>query len=82
MSNLEETFADLASFSLAQPNDILKISDNSFYIYIGIALFVIIIAYFTYKYYLNQKKVRFLEENSEINECSRNNVCNNVCNID
>ena len=76
MNNLEETFADLASFSLEQPNDILKKSDNSFYIYIGIALLVIIIAYFTYKYYSNKKKVRFLEENNEINESSRNNVCN------
>jgi len=78
MENLEETFSDLASFSLAQqPDNFIintKNSDNSFYIYMGIALLVIVVSFFIYKYYSNQKKVRFLEENNETSECSYN-VC-------
>jgi hypothetical protein len=43
-------------------------------------MLIAIIGFFIYKFYSNQKKVRFSDQN-EINEISNNNYyCNNYCN--
>jgi uncharacterized membrane protein len=74
--DLGEMFPDIAKFSLAntieESNVILSKGDNTYLIYIGLVLLVIIIGYFIYKFYLNQKRVRFSDQN-EINEISNNN---------
>jgi ABC-type phosphate transport system permease subunit len=68
MESLEDTFSDLASFSLA--NSVGEISNESlitnyyFLIYTGIALIVIILAVIIYKSYFIRKTVRFSEENN------------------
>jgi hypothetical protein len=72
MNNLDNTFADLAAFSLANSFDETvggaTKGDYTFLIYLGVALLLIIIGLFIYKFYYNQKKVRF-EDNSENEVC-------------
>jgi hypothetical protein len=69
MEDLENTFSDLASFSLNNPlsevsNEYVKF-DYYYLIYIGIAVLIIIIGILAYKFYSNSKKVRFSEEPKE-----------------
>jgi hypothetical protein len=77
MNNLDDTFADLAAFSLANSFDETvggaTKGDYTFLIYLGVALLLIIIGLFIYKFYYNQKKVRF-EDNSE-NEVGMGTTC-------
>jgi hypothetical protein len=69
MESLENTFSDLAAFSLGN-NDAMIGSDSSkinyyyFLIFAGIALLVIIIGVYAYKYFSNRnsKKVHFSEQ--------------------
>lgn len=79
MDNLEDTFSDLASFSLANSvNETVGntiIFDNHFFIYIGIGLLVIVIVFFLYKSYLSKRKVRFSDENDVVNNYCFNDVC-------
>ena len=51
-------------------------SDYSMYIYIGIAVLVLVISFFIYKFYINkQKHVTFQDK---LNECyADNGVCKN-----
>jgi hypothetical protein len=69
MDNLNDTFADLAAFSLANSFDEslggATKGDYTFVIYLGVALLLIIVGMFIYKFYLNQKKVRFSDESGE-----------------
>jgi hypothetical protein len=77
MNNLDDTFADLAAFSLANSFDETvggaTKGDYTFLIYLGVALLLIIIGLFIYKFYFNQKKVRF-EDNNE-NEVGKGTTC-------
>jgi len=70
MEGLDETFSDLASFSLSNSSGESLTGgtkcDYTFLIYLGAALLIIIVGLFIYKFYLNQKKVRFSEENYSI----------------
>ena len=81
MSNLDDTFADLASFSLANSFDETiggaTKGDYTFLIYLGVALLLIIGSFFIYKFYLNQKKVRFSDENEENNNTHLGGICIN-----
>ena len=76
MEGLEDTFSDLASFSLANSlndtNNVLKIDYYYYLIYIGIALLIILIGVYLYKY-LNRKKVHFSELNNEMNQINQMN---------
>ena len=69
MESLEDTFSDLALFSLANSsseisNDTLK-TNYYFLIYAGIALLVIIFCILIYKNYVKNKKVSFSEDQNE-----------------
>ena len=81
MNNLEDTFADLASFSLAKSFDENIVGGASkqeytLLIYIGAAVLIILLAMFIYKFYFTQKKVRFSEEDNEINnKCFNEGIC-------
>ena len=72
MNILDDTFADLAAFSLANSFDETVGGatkwDYTFLIYLGIALLLIIVGLFIYKFYSNQKKVRF-DDDKENNMC-------------
>jgi hypothetical protein len=77
--DLGEMFPDIAKFSLAntieESNVVLSKGDNTYLIYFGLILLVIGIGYFIYKFYLNQKRVRFSDKN-EINEINDINDIN------
>jgi hypothetical protein len=81
MNNLEDTFADLASFSLANSFDENLVGgaskqDYTSLIYIGAAVLIILLAMFIYKFYFTQKKVRFSDEYGEINnKCFNEGIC-------
>lgn len=67
MESLENTFSDLAAFSLGNSlndnvSDSSKINYYYFLIYAGVALLLIIIGVYAYKYFANRKKVRFSEQ--------------------
>jgi len=68
MEGLENTFSDLAAFSLGNNDaiggDSSKINYYYFLIFAGIALLVIIIGIYAYKYFSNRnsKKVHFSEQ--------------------
>jgi len=78
MNNLDDTFADLAAFSLANSFDETiggaTKGDYTFLIYLGVALLLIIIGLFIYKFYYNQKKVRF-EDNRDNNDMCYGGTC-------
>ena len=69
MEDLENTFSDLASFSLNNPlneiSDEYVKFDYYYLIYIGIAILIIIVGILAYKFYSNSKKVTFTEEHKE-----------------
>jgi cytochrome bd-type quinol oxidase subunit 2 len=73
--DLGEMFPDIAKFSLANSiedsNTVLSNGNNTYILYFGIILLVIIIGYFIYKFYFNQKRVRFSDKN-DINEINNN----------
>ena len=78
MESLEDTFSDLASFSLANPigevsNETL-ITNYYFLIYTGIALFIILLGLIVYRYYFTRKTVRFAEENNEVANTAENEM--------
>jgi hypothetical protein len=81
MNNLEDTFSDLASFSLANSFDenIVGGASNQDYsslIYVAAAVLVLLLAMFIYKFYFSQKKVRFSEDFNEINNtCFTDGIC-------
>jgi hypothetical protein len=84
MNNLEDTFSDLASFSLANTIDenicnvseVSKNGDNTYLIYFGVGLLICIVSFFIYKFYLNKKKVSFSDDDSyEINNNCYNDMC-------
>ena len=68
-------FPDIAKFSLAntieESNVVLSKSDNTYLIYFGLILLIIVVGYFIYKFYSNQKRVRFSDQNV-INEINNN----------
>jgi hypothetical protein len=71
MEGLENTFSDLAAFSLNNltddgVSDSTKINYYYFLIYAGIALLVILIGVYVYKYFSNRKKVHFDESNNSV----------------
>jgi hypothetical protein len=78
MEKLDDTFADLAYFSLVNAfNETAEVGgagDYTFFIYLGVALLLIIIGLFIYKFYFNQKKVRF-DDNIENNELCHGETC-------
>ena len=81
MNNLDDTFSDLASFSLANSFDENIVGgaykdDYTSLIYIGASLLIILLVVFIYKFYFSQKKVRFSEEFNEINNtCFNDGIC-------
>jgi len=81
MNNLEDTFSDLASFSLANSFDENIVGgaskeDYTSLIYIGAVVLLILLAMFIYKFYFSQKKVRFSEDYNEIdNTCFNDGIC-------
>jgi hypothetical protein len=78
MEGLENTFSDLAAFSLGNNDSIggdsSKINYYYFLIFAGIALLVIIIGVYAYKYFSNgnSKKVHFSEQPIEQQEYDDN----------
>ena len=80
MDGLDDTFADLAAFSLGNSFDETvggaTKGDYTFLIYLGVALLLIIVGMFIYKFYLNQKKVRFSDDSEENNMCMAG-ICSN-----
>lgn len=68
-------FPEIAKFSLAtsteESNNVLSNGNNTYFIYFGLILLVIVIGYFIYKFYSNQKRVRFSDQNV-INQINNN----------
>jgi hypothetical protein len=65
MENLDDTFSDLASFSLSNMlDDIVDVTpkDNySFIFYLSPLLLLLVVGGFIYKFYINKKRIKFSE---------------------